>query len=49
MEKIRSFFIIKFDGMGIGTSIGIGGKEDIKAYKSGNVKSFGSDINNIFN
>ena len=49
MEKIRSFFIIKFDGMGIETSMGIDGKEDVKAYKSGNAKSFGSGINNIFN
>ena len=28
---------------------GIGGKEDVKAYKSGNAKSFGSGINNIIN
>ena len=49
MEKIRNFFIIKFDGMIIGTSMGIGIKEDVKAYKSGNTKSFGSGINNIFN
>ena len=49
MEKIRSFFIIKFDGMGIEASMGIGGKEDVKAYKSGNAKSFGSGINNIIN
>ena len=50
MEKIRSFFKIKFDGMGIETSMGIDSKEDVKAYKSGgNAKSFGSGINNIFN
>ena len=35
--------------MGIGTSMGIGDKEDVKAYKSGNAKSFGNGINNIFN
>ena len=49
MKKIRSFFIIKFDGMGIETSMRIDGKEDVKDYKSSNVKSFESGINNIFN
>ena len=49
MGKIRSFFIIKFHGMGIGTGMGIDDKEDVEAYKSGSAKSFGSSINNIFN
>ena len=49
MGKIRNFFLIKFNGMGIGTGMGIGNKEDVEAYKSGSAKSFGSGSNNIFN
>ena len=49
MEKIWKFFIIKSDWMGIGTGMGIDDKEDVKAYKSGNSKSIGNGINNIFN